>query len=36
MTLESLIGEEAILTLLTVQRWPVVNHLRMNLKKKSL
>jgi hypothetical protein len=31
MTLETLIGKEAILTLLTVQRWPVVDHLGVDL-----
>ena len=35
MTLETLIGEKAILTLLTVERWPVVDHLGVNLKAKN-
>jgi hypothetical protein len=34
MTLKTLIGEEAILTFLAVQRRSIVNHLGMNLKEK--
>lgn len=33
MTLEALVGEETILTLLTVQWRSVVDHLRVNLNK---
>jgi hypothetical protein len=35
MPFEPLIGEEAVLTLLTVERRPVVDHLRVNLQTKS-
>ena len=35
MTFETLIGEKAILTLLTVERWPVIDHLGVNLKVKN-
>lgn len=36
MALETLIGEEAILTLLAIQWWSVVDHFRMNLKEIKL
>lgn len=35
MPLEALIGEEPELALLAVERWSIVDHLRMNLKTKQ-
>jgi hypothetical protein len=35
VTLETLIGEEAILAFLAIQWWSIVNHFRMNLASKE-